>query len=348
MTSEIFVPGRVCILGEHSDWAGGHRKTNPDIPVGKCIVYGTSCGMHARVQALEHRSLRFRSALNDEAAAWHEFPLDPLVLNDVAKEGKFFAYVCGVASVIVERFPNMNGVEIDNYDCDMPIRKGLSSSAAICVLVAKAFDELYQMRWTTEEIMDLAYCGELRTPSKCGRMDQCVAFGRTGVLMEFDGFDVRCTPLQLGGRFFFVVADLGAAKDTMRILRDLQQAYPFPASSAHQRVHDFLGDVSAQQVERTTAALAAGDAARLGAIMIEFQRLFDEHLAPQCPAELSAPRLHQILSNDEVKRLSLGGKGVGSQGDGSVQFVCADETHQRELVAHLESLGCTHVMPMIL
>jgi len=25
---EFFVPGRVCLFGEHSDWAGGHRRTN--------------------------------------------------------------------------------------------------------------------------------------------------------------------------------------------------------------------------------------------------------------------------------------------------------------------------------
>jgi hypothetical protein len=26
---ELFVPGRLCVLGEHSDWAGGFRRMNP-------------------------------------------------------------------------------------------------------------------------------------------------------------------------------------------------------------------------------------------------------------------------------------------------------------------------------
>jgi galactokinase len=31
---ELFVPGRLCILGEHSDWAGEYRDTNGSIPYG--------------------------------------------------------------------------------------------------------------------------------------------------------------------------------------------------------------------------------------------------------------------------------------------------------------------------
>ena len=33
---EVFTPGRLCILGEHSDWAGVYRVTNPS------VSYGTS------------------------------------------------------------------------------------------------------------------------------------------------------------------------------------------------------------------------------------------------------------------------------------------------------------------
>ena len=27
----LFVPGRICLFGEHSDWAGGYRRINADI-----------------------------------------------------------------------------------------------------------------------------------------------------------------------------------------------------------------------------------------------------------------------------------------------------------------------------
>lgn len=35
---ELFVPGRICLLGEHSDWAGGFRASNKDLEMGYCMV----------------------------------------------------------------------------------------------------------------------------------------------------------------------------------------------------------------------------------------------------------------------------------------------------------------------
>ncbi len=31
---KIFVPGRICLVGEHSDWAGGYRRINAQIEKG--------------------------------------------------------------------------------------------------------------------------------------------------------------------------------------------------------------------------------------------------------------------------------------------------------------------------
>ncbi len=43
---ELFVPGRLCIIGEHSDWAGIHRMTNSDIVPGQAIVTGIEQGIY--------------------------------------------------------------------------------------------------------------------------------------------------------------------------------------------------------------------------------------------------------------------------------------------------------------
>lgn len=37
--TEIFVPGRLCILGEHSDWAAEYRTANPSISFGKYLQF---------------------------------------------------------------------------------------------------------------------------------------------------------------------------------------------------------------------------------------------------------------------------------------------------------------------
>ena len=31
---KLFVPGRICLFGEHSDWAGGYRRINAAIEKG--------------------------------------------------------------------------------------------------------------------------------------------------------------------------------------------------------------------------------------------------------------------------------------------------------------------------
>ena len=70
--------------------------------------------------------------------------------------------------------------------------------------------------------------------------------------------------------------------------------------------------------------------------MTEAQALFDEQVAPCCPVELAAPRLHAVLAHPAAGRHAWGGKGVGSQGDGTAQLVCRDESGRRTLAAELE------------
>lgn len=36
--AEIFVPGRLCILGEHTDWAAEYRVENPSISYGTLLL----------------------------------------------------------------------------------------------------------------------------------------------------------------------------------------------------------------------------------------------------------------------------------------------------------------------
>ena len=44
-TKELFVPGRLCLFGEHSDWAGKYRTMNADIVAGAAIVSGIEQGI---------------------------------------------------------------------------------------------------------------------------------------------------------------------------------------------------------------------------------------------------------------------------------------------------------------
>ena len=55
---------------------------------------------------------------------------------------------------------------------------------------------------------------------------------------------------------------------------------------------------------------------------VEAQQAFDAHATPMCPAQLTAPNLHRVLSYAPLQSHIWGGKGVGSQGDGTCQLLC--------------------------
>ena len=328
----VFCPGRVCLFGEHSDWAGGMRRFNPEIPVGKTLVCGTNVGIHARTRALPTLLI---VTSTDEMGNKHgpfSVPMEPEALLAVANQGTFFSYAAGVAYHMLCHY-RVGGLEIDNYETDLPLKKGLSSSAAFCVLVARAFDRAYSLRLTVRGEMECAFAGERLTPSKCGRMDQACAFGSRPVLMTYDADFLKVEPVLVSEPLHLLLVDLQSKKDTVRILEALQSCYPEPSSHEHRRLHHALGAGNHDIIARALAAIEAGDARTLGAIMDESDQMFTTAGQSVCPDQLTAPVLHRVLSDARVRELVFGGKGVGAGGDGTAQFVCKSWRAQQELSA---------------
>ncbi len=311
---------------------------NSEIEPGRAIVTGIEEGISS--EASPDRRFRVVSDAPQLADFWSDFdvPLEPDRLKQVAQSGSFFAHCAGTASYMLEHYP-VGGVRLHLTDMSLPLKKGLSSSAAICVTVARAFNLLYRLGMSVADEMEAAFRGEERTRSRCGRLDQACAFGVRPVLMNFDGDDVTAEPIRVGGEIRLVFADLCAGKDTVKILGDLSRAYPFASTAADRELHRALGADNLQITTRAIELLAAGDAKGLGALMKKAQKIFDRKIAPHSPDELQSPRLHAVLADPVVRRLSWGGKGVGSQGDGSVQFVARDAESQRRLTLRLRELG---------
>jgi galactokinase len=65
--------------------------------------------------------------------------------------------------------------------------------------------------------------------------------------------------------------DLGGKKDTTIILRDLGKAFPFASNELEEGLQRLLGEFNRVLTELAMAALAAGDAETLGALMTEAQ-----------------------------------------------------------------------------
>ena len=334
---KLFVPGRLCLFGEHTDWAGHYRTMNADIKPGAAIVTGIEQGIYAEVEKSPNFELSSQAPEID--SVWQDFTcrMDETELKRVAKSGSFFCYCAGVASYMLEWY-KVGGVRIRITSMTLPMKSGLSSSAAICVLVARAFNLLYNLNLNTLGEMNIAYLGELRTSSRCGRLDQACAFGVKPNLMTFDGDEIEVRSLNVKKHLYWVFADLCAEKDTIKILSDLNKGYPFPTSEMEQREHEALGEKNLEIVDRAIKYMAEGNAEMLGKLMVEAEELFNSHVGPMSKA-LDAPKLAAVLSDPNIQPLVWGGKGVGSHGDGSVQFLARSAEAQAQLVDYLNSRG---------
>lgn len=343
---KLFVPGRICLLGEHSDWAGGYRRINADIEKGYAIICGTNQGIYAEVEPHPNALVLSSITPDGRKVGPYEIPMEPQTLLNEAQQGGFWSYVAGVAYQVLVNY-HVRGLEIHNYKTDLPIKKGLSSSAAISVLAARAFNRIYDLKLTVRGEMELAYQGEITTPSRCGRMDQGCAFGNRPVLMAFDGDRLETRELNIPKDLFFVIVDLNAKKDTMEILNRLNRSFPFAENELEKNVQQLLGPINKRIIHQATTALEASDAEGLGKLLVEAQDNFDRYATPACPEELTAPVLHKVLGYAKLTPHIWGGKGVGSQGDGTAQFLARSQEDQ-ELVAtiiekelHLPALKLT-------
>lgn len=333
----VFVPGRLCLFGEHSDWAGLYNRINSKVEPGMAIVTGVEQGIYAECERAER--FRFRAMRESgEHEDWVEWPLSVKQLKAVAEAGGYYSYVAGVAAFMLEYY-DVGGLAIEITKVTLPIKKGLSSSAAICVLVARAFNLMYDLQISVRGEMEAAYRGEIMTPSRCGRLDQACAYGTKPVVMQFASENIDVERFVVGKDLHWVFADLNGEKDTMKILSSLNACYPFAQDQIAKGVQEALGCDNRRICRAVIEAMRRGDAERIGALMNESQRIFDEKIAPACPSELTSPILHRIMEDARVRALALGVKGVGSHGDGTVQMICRDQTDQQRLRDYLNEIG---------
>ena len=112
----FFVPGRIEILGKHTDYAGG-----------RTMVVATEHGFSMAVAAREDRRVRISAVDLGETA---EFELDA---DLKPKVGHWSNYSMTVARRIARNFPNAStGADIA-FSSDLPPAAGMSSSSAVIV-----------------------------------------------------------------------------------------------------------------------------------------------------------------------------------------------------------------------
>ena len=186
--SVSFAPGRVNLIGEHTDYNGGH--------VFPCAL---TIGTYGAARKRNDRKLRFYS-MNFEAIGLIETDLDDL---KPYKEADWTNYPKGILWAFEEKGMKIPaGMDLVLYG-NIPNGSGLSSSASIEVLTGYILKDFFGFDVTNQ---DLALIGQFSENKfngvNCGIMDQfAIAMGKAGHAIFLDTADLSCqyAPVRLNG-----------------------------------------------------------------------------------------------------------------------------------------------------
>lgn len=280
-----FSPGRVNLIGEHTDYNGGY--------VFPCAL---SFGTYLLLAENNDSLLRFKSLNMPEVT---ELALDSL-LNPLPKN-HWVNYPLGCIAQFIRRgFDVTKGYDILIWG-NVPAGAGLSSSAALEVVTAYAFNELLHAGFDRTELAKIGQQSEHEFAGvNCGIMDQfasaqgkkdhaiflnCDTLQFTLVPVKLDGIKVVISnthsPHKLdSGAYNDRVAQCQLALQQLRKLRPelknlaqlTQEEFSHIESAitdpvAHRRARHVVGEV--QRTTDAVKALQAGDIETFGRLMCE-------------------------------------------------------------------------------
>lgn len=183
-----FAPGRVNLIGEHTDYNGGH--------VFPCAL---TIGTYMAVRKREDRQLRFYS-MNFENLGVIEDSLDNLVAKE---DGEWTNYPKGVIWAFEGRGMKLDcGLDIALYG-NIPNGSGLSSSASLEVVTGYMLKDMFGFDVTNQDIALIGQYSENNfNGCNCGIMDQFAsAMGKADNAIFLDTADLsyEYAPVNLDG-----------------------------------------------------------------------------------------------------------------------------------------------------
>ena len=343
-----FAPGRVNLIGEHTDYNGGF--------VFPCAL---SFGTYLLLAPNKDDVFRFRSLNVPERI---DVPLHKL--TDVLPNHCWANYPLGCIAQSVRRgWAPTTGYDL-LFSGDVPQGAGLSSSAAIEVVTAFAFSELSHTNLSSTEIALIGQASEHEFAGvNCGIMDQFAsAHGKKdhAIFLNCDTMEFQLVPIALRG-IKIVIAnthsphklDSGAynarVSECQTALSQLRKVRPdlknlaeltpsdFEACSvaitdavAFRRARHVVGEVD--RTRRAVEALQAGDITLFGKLMNQ------SHVSLRDDYEVTGPEL------DAMAEAAWQVNGViGSRMTGGGFGGCTVSLVQEEAIpAFIDSVGKTY------
>ncbi len=245
----FFAPGRVNLIGEHTDYNGGH--------VFPCAL---TIGTYAVARKRDDRKLRFYS-MNFEHLGIIESSLDDL---KPAKEAGWTNYPKGVIWAFGEK-----GYKVDcGFDIllngNIPNGSGLSSSASVEVVTGYILSEMLGLGIPNQELAIIGQFSENNFNGvNCGIMDQfAIAMGKkdNAIFLDTSDLSFEYAPIKLEGAKIVISCSnkkrgLGDSKYNERraeceeALREIQSGMGI----------NTLGDLDEEQFEKVKMAIKDED-----------------------------------------------------------------------------------------
>ena len=346
-TDIFFAPGRVNLIGEHTDYNGGF--------VFPCAL---SFGTYILLSKNDEQKINFRS-LNMEAV----YSLDITQLSEPLPNKAWANYPLGVFAQFIKR-----GVAItQGYDIlfwgNVPAGAGLSSSAAMEVVTAYALNDLLG---TNYDLADLAKIGRAAEHEfagvMCGIMDQFAsAYGKVdhAIYLNCDTLEYDLVPVKLDGIKVVVTnthsphkLDSGSFNDRVRqcqlaveqinsvrpiqYLAELSQVDfdqvkdAITDETAHRRARHVVGEV--QRTKDAVEALKNGDIVKFGQLMNQ------SHVSLRDDYEVTGPQLDALAEAAWKIEGVLGSRMTGGGFGGCTVSLVREEA----IPAFIEKVGAEY------
>ena len=349
-----FAPGRVNLIGEHTDYNGGH--------VFPCAL---TIGTYAIVRKREDRNFRFYST-NFESLGVIEASLDNLKYD---KALDWTNYPLGVVWAFIEKgYPVDCGFDMLLFG-NIPNGSGLSSSASVEVVTGVALRDLFG--YDDISRIDIALFGKYSENNfngvNCGIMDQfAIAMGKKDQAIFLDTSDLSYTyaPIKLADEKIVIACSnkkrgLGDSKYNERraeceeALAELQTKLDIKAlGELSEEEFEANKDLIKSEVRQRRAkhavyenqrTLKAVDALKAGNLE-EFGKLMNaSHVSLRDDYEVTGIELDTLVENAWEQEGVIGsrmtGAGFGGCTVSIVKTDCVDKFIENVGKAYLEKIG---------
>jgi galactokinase len=329
LSARAAAPGRVNLIGEHTDYNGG-------------FVLPTAIPQQTRVE------LTPRSDPAVHVTSANTSTIGEYLVGEEEQRGDWLDYVQGLTWALrVHGFTEISGFDL-SISSDVPLGAGLSSSASLEVAVLRAMRQAFQLEL---DDVTLARVGQQAendfVGARCGIMDQMaanLADGTTALFLDTRSLEYRRVPLPTdadlvvihsgvsheisGGDYNTRRAECEEAARELGVpqLRDLTrddlpriEALPEPLG---RRARHVLTED--ERVLEAVAALEGGDLQRLGELF------HASHVSMRDDFEVSVPDVDLLVELAEADPDVYGARLTGGGFGGSV-VVLARSGHGREV-----------------